>query len=165
MEDVIRVHICHFKGGRTRGPAFELRRGRRACSRASNGRRMPSRLTSGATTVRVNTADAVGRWTFFHGDRRLTGQRRREAPGTSSTRRDAVHARAALPGRRRVRVRPGRAVHALREERPGRRHVERGRRDQQRAGIQEHSLLPDAAPVTACWWRTPRGCPSRSPPR
>ena len=25
LADVIRVHICHFKGGRRRGPDFELR--------------------------------------------------------------------------------------------------------------------------------------------
>ena len=51
--------------------------------------------------------------------------------------------RAALARRRRVRLRPGRALHAVRQERPGRRSVERGRRHQQRAGLQEHPLLPD----------------------
>jgi alpha-D-xyloside xylohydrolase len=71
MENVIRVKLCHFKGGTRRGPAFEIRAasGPRPCVQ-----RTPEQvtLTSGSTSVRVRTA---GEWAvdFLFGPRRLTG--------------------------------------------------------------------------------------------
>ena len=70
-EDVIRVHVCHFKGGKTRGPAFELRDDAACRPRIDRSPEAIS-LTSGRTSVRVQTA---GAWAvdFFHDGRRLTG--------------------------------------------------------------------------------------------
>ena len=71
LENVIRVHVCHFKGGRRRGPAFELHPAEGFLPRIEQAPDCVS-LSSGATTVRVKTA---GEWgvDFSHNGRRLTG--------------------------------------------------------------------------------------------
>jgi len=73
MEDVIRVHLCHFKGGRRRGPSFELARQDALRPRIERLEGSVS-LSSGKTSVRVKTG-GPGEWAvdFFHDGRRLTG--------------------------------------------------------------------------------------------
>ena len=55
------------------------------------------------------------------------------------------------------RVRAGRAVHAVRQERPGGGHLERRRRHSQRAGVQEHAVLPDQPRLRRASSTTRRG--------
>jgi alpha-D-xyloside xylohydrolase len=71
LEDVIRVHICHFKGGQKRGPDFELNHVdglRPGIDRSDDA----VSLTSGRLSVRVNTEGPWGIDFLFEG-RRLTG--------------------------------------------------------------------------------------------
>jgi alpha-D-xyloside xylohydrolase len=69
--EVIRVHICHFKGGRRRGPDFELLRDERFVPRIQKGSDAAS-LASGRLSVQVKTAEPWAVDFFFDG-RRLTG--------------------------------------------------------------------------------------------
>jgi alpha-D-xyloside xylohydrolase len=71
LEDVIRVHVCHFKGGRKREPAFDLKRSEAPALRVEKTAEVVS-LTSGKASVRVKTA---GEWAveFFFDGRRMTG--------------------------------------------------------------------------------------------
>ncbi len=73
LSEVIRVHICHWKGGRRRGPAFELRSDGPTprISRTSKA----AILASGRLSVHVSTTDEwrVG---FFWGEKLLTGSAR-----------------------------------------------------------------------------------------
>ena len=59
LENVIRVHVCHFRGGRRRGPAFELHAAEGFLPRIEQAPDAVT-LSSGATTVRVKTADEWG---------------------------------------------------------------------------------------------------------
>src|SRR5208337_3078424 len=70
-EDVVRVHACHFKGGRKRGPAFELNKDEGFLPRIERTPESVS-LSSGRLSVRVR---AKGEWgvDFFFDGRRLTG--------------------------------------------------------------------------------------------
>lgn len=71
LEDVIRVHICHFKGGLRRGPAFDLHKAEGLLPRIGKSPDAVS-LSSGRLSVQVKTA---GEWAvdFFFNGRRLTG--------------------------------------------------------------------------------------------
>ncbi len=80
-ENVIRVHLCHFKGGARRGPSFEVAAevasdpGARPCITRSSGH---VTLTSGKTSARLRTE---GEWglDFLFEDRRITGSARGSA--------------------------------------------------------------------------------------
>jgi alpha-D-xyloside xylohydrolase len=71
LEDVIRVHLCHFRGGRKRGPAFELNEAEGFLPRIERTSEAVS-LSSGRTSVRVRVD---GGWAvdFLFDGRRLTG--------------------------------------------------------------------------------------------
>jgi alpha-D-xyloside xylohydrolase len=71
MDDVIRVHICHFKGGRKRLPGYEIQRTEGLRPRIEETEESVS-LTSGKTTVRVRKRGGWG-VEFLHEGRRLTG--------------------------------------------------------------------------------------------
>ena len=68
---------------------------------------------------------------------RLACQGPRHRPG-----RPAARLRTARPRCGREDLRPWRTLHQLHQERPDRRHLERGRRHRHRAGLQEHPVLP-----------------------
>ncbi len=70
-EDVVRVHACHFKGGRKRGPSFELNEDEGFLPRIERTPESVS-LTSGRLSVRVRTGGEWGVDFSFDG-RRLTG--------------------------------------------------------------------------------------------
>ena len=69
-----------------------------------------------------------------------------------------LRARAAHAGGGRVRLRPGRALHAVRQERPGGREREQGRRHRLRAGLQERALLPDQPRLRRVGRTSPARC-------
>lgn len=71
LENVIRVHICHFKGGRKSGPAFELRGTDGFVPRIEKTPETVS-LSSGRTSVQLQAADGWAVDFFFDG-RRITG--------------------------------------------------------------------------------------------
>ena len=76
MENVIRVHLCHFKGSRKRGPWFDLaaQEGFRARVERTE---TAATLTSGATSASVKIG-GPGEWAldFRFGGRPLTGSAR-----------------------------------------------------------------------------------------
>ncbi len=71
LPDVIRVHICHFKGGRTRPPAFELRQVEGLIPRIERTADAVT-LSSGRLSASVSVS---GEWAvdFSFDGRRLTG--------------------------------------------------------------------------------------------
>jgi len=71
IPEVIRVHLCHFKGGRRPGPDFRLARDDGFAPRIQKGPDTVS-LSSGRLSVSVKTADQWGVDFLFEG-RRLTG--------------------------------------------------------------------------------------------
>ncbi|HTP58005.1 MAG TPA: alpha-xylosidase, partial [Spirochaetia bacterium] len=71
IPEVIRVHVCHFKGNRRRGPDFAVAQDHRLAPRIEKGQDAVS-LSSGRLSVRVKTADQWGVDFLFQG-RRLTG--------------------------------------------------------------------------------------------
>ena len=71
LEDVIRVHICHFKGGRRRGPDFELRTEAGLTPRIEKSEGAVT-LASGNTAVRVSTGETWAVDFLFRGTR-VTG--------------------------------------------------------------------------------------------
>lgn len=71
IPDVICVHLCHFQGGRKRGPEFELKHDEALKPRIDQGEDSVS-LTSGRLSVRVNTKGTWGIDYLFEG-RRLSG--------------------------------------------------------------------------------------------
>ncbi|MGA2642324.1 MAG: TIM-barrel domain-containing protein, partial [Spirochaetia bacterium] len=77
LEDVIRVHICHFKGGRKRRPDFELNTDGGLLPRIEKTPEAVS-LSSGRTSVVVKAADGWAVDFFFDG-RRITGSARGNA--------------------------------------------------------------------------------------
>jgi alpha-D-xyloside xylohydrolase len=70
-EDVIRVHVCHFKGGKKRGPAFELAQVDGFVPHVEQSAEVAI-LSSGGLSVRVA---AAGAWKvdFLFMGRRVTG--------------------------------------------------------------------------------------------
>ena len=71
MANVIRVQIVHHKGGRPRGPAFELQAAARARCADHATMRQAATLTSGRLTVRV-AKGPDWRVEFMDGDRVIT---------------------------------------------------------------------------------------------
>ena len=70
-EEVIALNICHWKGGRARGPAFDLLSAEGFAPRIESTPEAAT-LTSGRLSVRVGLA---GEWTvdFFFEGKRITG--------------------------------------------------------------------------------------------
>ena len=165
MDDVIGVRIEHHGGGST---AVLLRRGPpQRTSRSSTPRapRTASRPSAGGLTARVCDARRRGSVEFVADGRVLTSSTRPPVGVvTDAAGRHYVHEQLTL-GVGRARLRPGRAVRPVREERPDGRHLERGRRHVQRAGVQERAVLPLRRAATACSSTTPAGSRSRSAPR
>ncbi len=77
LEDVIHVHICHFKGGRKRGPDFELRQAGGLAPRIETSEGSVT-LASGNAAVRVSTGEEWAVDFLFRGAR-LTGSTRGSA--------------------------------------------------------------------------------------
>jgi alpha-D-xyloside xylohydrolase len=71
LQDVIRVHICHFKGGGKRRPVFELHQDEGFLPRIEKTPEAVS-LSSGRTSVRVKASDGWSVDFLFNG-RRMTG--------------------------------------------------------------------------------------------
>ena len=71
LEDVIRVHICHFKGGRRRGPDFQLHHADKLTPRIQTQAGSVT-LASGDAAVRVSTGEEWAVDFLFRGAR-LTG--------------------------------------------------------------------------------------------
>ena len=159
---------------RLTGVSTSLARHDSACATTASGNGTAT-LTTGALEVRV-AKGAPFAIEFLWEGRRLTGLGHKalahmaladHAPvsadpvgdrGLQRGRRSAarrVHGGPAGPRRWRDHLRPRRALWAVRQERPDRRHLERRRRHQLGAGVQVHSLLPVAPRATACW-STPR---------
>ena len=153
---------CHHKGGRPRGPEFELKPQPAPDVQITDDADAAT-LTSGRLTVRV-AKGPDWRVEFLDGDARDHVERlaRHGDDGRAGR---PLHGRAALARRRRVRLRPGRALHAVRQERPGRGSVERGRRHRLRAGVQEHPLLPDQPRLRRLRQPSRKGVATRSRPR
>ena len=98
-------------------------------------------ITSGGLTARI-TRDQF-QIDFEQDGRTLTSVLPRSIGLAVGPDRATLRLPAADPGCRRTRLRPWRAVRSVRQERPVDRHLERRRRHEQRAGLQERALLLD----------------------
>jgi len=117
-----RVQMVHHKGRRSRGPEFELKPQPAPAVRISDDTGAAT-LTSGRLTVpRGERAGLAGRVPRWRPRRHIERVARHGDDGRAGR---SLHGRAALARRRRVRLRSGRAIHALRKERPGRGSLER----------------------------------------
>ncbi|HVO40155.1 MAG TPA: alpha-xylosidase [Spirochaetia bacterium] len=76
-EDVIAVHVCHFKGGRRRGPSFQVNADPRHAPKIERTEEAVT-LSSGRTAVRVRTSGAWAVDFTFEG-RRITGSGEKHA--------------------------------------------------------------------------------------
>ncbi len=123
---------------RAAAPDFEIARRPGRPRRSVRG----SELTSGGSP-RASTDGDGWRLDFLADGQRLTGSGWK-GMGVVDTAdgEHYVHEQLAL-GVGEAGLRPRRAVRPAGQERPERRHLERGRRHQQRAGVQERPVLPD----------------------
>ena len=121
---MIGVKLEHFSGARETGPHFELKR--EDVSVVTRNTDDEASLTSGTLTVRIAK---TGDWAvdFLRDGRRITGSTLRACGQVKDANQQGadVYVRASGPRRRRVCLRPGRTLYGVREERAGRRDLER----------------------------------------
>ena len=162
MPDVIRVQLYHHKGRRLKMPAFELQPQPAPDVLIADDPKAAT-LTSGRLTVRIEKA-ADWRIEFKDGERVITGSGWRGMGSISIGGQNYIHEQLNLA--------VGECVYGLGERftpfvKNGqvRRPVERGRRHQQRTGLQKCALLSSPIAATACSSTTRSACRSRSLPR
>ena len=139
LPNVVRVQIVHHKGRRPRAPHFELFTQSPPITVHDDAE--AASLTSGDLTVRVAKGTQLAHG--LHGRRKAHHRQRMARHGLRRHARRALRPRTVEHGRGRMCLRPRRAFYALCQKRAGRRSVERGRRHQQRTGLQKRPVLYD----------------------
>ena len=127
MENVIRVQLSHFKGGKTRKPEFEIHA--EPVQVAIHEDAQTATLSSGKLSVRVDKT--AWRIDFKDGEKAITNSGWHGMGLVDSPQGRFIFGELGL-GVGGIRLRAGGALHSLRQERAGGGDVERGRRHEQR---------------------------------